>query len=119
MTALEDEENQRKGFVLVIYQVGTKGAANVCVTELLRKAPFMKGAMPIRLVAVHYCLDDSVIHTVLNLLQVVLGKQYQLRFRSHYGKPEWSPLLISFEGHDLTTCSYSQLQAPTWNRSTP
>jgi hypothetical protein len=80
--------------VLIIYEVGTKGVANGSVTELLMKAPIVKGVMPIRLVAVHYCLDDSVMHTVLNLLQVVLGKQYQHRFRSHYGKPENSQLFI-------------------------
>lgn len=61
----------------------------------------MKGVLPVRIVAVHYCLDDSVMHTVLNLLQVVLGKQYQLRFRHHYGKPEKSLLFIYFEGQEL------------------
>jgi hypothetical protein len=89
--------------VLAIYQVGMKGVANanVSTTELLMKAPMIKGCIPVRFVAIHYCLDDSVMHTVLNLLQVVLGKQYQLRFRSHYGKPAKSLLLIYFEGQEL------------------
>jgi len=86
MIALEsDEEMQRKGVVGILYNVGSTS------NGFQDAEVFMKGAkyfmsLPCRFAAMHYCFSDAVVLPFLSLLQLVIGKEGRLRFRTHFGK---------------------------------
>jgi hypothetical protein len=62
MTALEDEETQKVGIVL------------------LRKT------LPMRVVGMHYCYDSFKMRPMMSLAMLVMGATSRLRFRAHYGE---------------------------------
>jgi hypothetical protein len=54
-------------------------------------------SLPNRISAAHYCYDNPLILPALSLLQLLMGKENRIRFRSHYGKLcEFSPTYREF-----------------------
>lgn len=83
MTALEDEETQKKGIVLLGYNMGAKSVVDrpaVWAIEKLRKA------LPMRVVGMHYCYDSFKMRPMMSLAMLVMGATSRVRFRAHYGE---------------------------------
>jgi hypothetical protein len=87
MTMLEDEDAQRKGVVMINYNVGIgyyEDNINSDPRYKTKRANLL-GGVPCRPTAVHYCYDDARIRPALAAFQLFLGTYGRLRFRAHYG----------------------------------
>jgi hypothetical protein len=84
MNAMEDEETQRKGLVTISYAVGAD--KNVPLqSETLNKSGNLAMALPVRIVAMHYCYDDPRLNERISKFKLVVGTHTRLRFRVHFG----------------------------------
>lgn len=89
MAALvEDEEIQRKGIVVVLYDYKVAGGMRRC--NLLDSFMAFGKSVPIAIQAYHFCTtgSHSVIKPVLQMLQFAVGRHGRVRFRCHFGKKE-------------------------------
>lgn len=84
MAALEDEETQKRGFVIIAYYVGSRkqvdrrGSYNIA-----RLSSWM---LPMRAVGLHGCTDDPRQRTLMNLTVMIIGTNMRFRSRIHFGK---------------------------------
>jgi hypothetical protein len=82
---INDEEAQRKGLVLIIYNVGTFRMDEID-SDLMTHGVNYSASLPMRCVAVHYCFNDPRLLPVSSLFKLFLTKNARLRFRVHSGK---------------------------------
>lgn len=85
MAALEDEDNQRKGFVAVLYNLHLDKVDDR-YRELLTNASKINAGLPFRVVAVHYCYSNASLRPALALFKLTCSYNLRLRFRAHFGK---------------------------------
>ena len=85
MAMLDDESNQRKGFIFIVYNVGLQ-AMSTMDFELMRISSIMVYCLPARISALHYCFNDEKLRPAMAVAQAVVGTQMRIRFRSHSGK---------------------------------
>jgi hypothetical protein len=85
MTGLEDEEAQINGVVDILYCVGM-AEAHHSFLELLIQGSDMINELPFRMTGFHFCYSDSRLRPALSLVQMVIGQQMRLRFRTHFGE---------------------------------
>jgi hypothetical protein len=85
MTAIQDEETQKKGQVVVIY--------NVCDTwldtfdkSLYLGVAKLRFATPVRVVACHYCFTDPAFGAIIALISTAIEWHTRARTRLHKGK---------------------------------
>ena len=86
MIALEDVETQINGIVSLDYFVDFSGSESNFAEILLNGAPMLL-SLPYRYCAIHICHNELRLKTSLTLLQMVLGRQNRVRFRTHFGSP--------------------------------
>jgi hypothetical protein len=83
MAALEDEETQKHGFVIIAYYVG-------CRKQVDRRGSYnfarLASMMPMRAVGLHNCTDDPRQGTLMNLTRMIIGTSMRFRSRIHFGK---------------------------------
>ena len=83
MTALEDDETQKAGIVMVGYNIGPRRVMD-------RKAAFaiqsIRRYLPFYLASVHYCYDDFRSRPMMTVAMLVMGGTTRVRFRAHYGE---------------------------------
>jgi hypothetical protein len=81
-TSLEDEETQKRGMVFIAINV-----EHTAMTDRLKaiQAGYLTRTIPMRMVAVHFCVSQPMQHFSAILATMVLGVQIQLRTRVHYG----------------------------------
>ena len=79
MAALEEEvETQRKGIVLVAF-----GFPNVHIHHFAGRLRTVLLALPMRIVARHFCLLNHTVHPIVRLMLRLGGEEYGLRSRIH------------------------------------
>jgi hypothetical protein len=82
MAALEDEETQKAGIVMVGYNMGPNRIMD-------RKAAFsvqsVKRHLPCRIGSIHYCYDDFRFRPMMTVAMLIMGPVNRVRFRAHYG----------------------------------
>ena len=82
MTALNDEETQRKGIIIISYSVGAEKATDKdsawCIAHLCR-------ILPIPTSVFHGCSDNPEHRVALSVAQLSLGTQLRIRCRLHFG----------------------------------
>ena len=61
MVALEDEEVQKRGVVMILYEVDCRTFNAKLSTDMVRKTYVVKDGIPVRLAAFHYCYDNIAI----------------------------------------------------------
>ena len=83
MAALEDEDTQKAGVVMVGYNMGAKLELDCHAVWAIMK---LRRALPIRVVGMHYCYDDFKTRPMMSLAMLVMGSHGRMRFRAHYGK---------------------------------
>lgn len=88
MAALQDdEEAQRKGMVIVVYDCGNEELTSdhMSAAMVLLGVKFMK-ALPWRIRACHFCNSRNTLRRrAISWLQLFVGKEGRLRFRTHQG----------------------------------
>jgi hypothetical protein len=84
MTALQDEDAQERGFVFLMYHVG-RATFNRDL-NLLRKRTNLHAALPIRIVAAHVCMDDTLLRPYVAFACFVIRTKNRLRMRVHFGE---------------------------------
>jgi hypothetical protein len=90
MVVLEDEQAQRNGVVVVIYNVDAEN--NESLFQRAERAQYgmmsrrFSDGPPWRLTAVHYCYNNATIRPFLSISQQVIGREGRLRFLSHFGE---------------------------------
>ena len=84
MSAMRDEEAQRRGVVYVMY--------NYCQfkeeVEFQREIHQLRAALPQRTHAAHYCFNDYTLRPFVAGVRLFMDKTSRFRFRPHYGSPE-------------------------------
>jgi hypothetical protein len=83
MAALEDENTQKAGMVIVGYNMGPKRALDRQAVWGIQK---LRRVLPMRVVGMHYCYDDFKMRPMMTLAMLVMGSHGRMRFRAHYGK---------------------------------
>lgn len=85
MACLENEEDQRRGFVVIWYI--TRSAAPNHKFDPGLSWSFMKLrlVLPFRHESAHACFDDMKLRCAISLGIWISGSYGRVRFRSHYG----------------------------------
>eukprot|EP00934_Nitzschia_sp_Nitz4_P008950 Nitzschia sp. Nitz4//scaffold18_size181773//8608//10629//NITZ4_001890-RA/size181773-snap-gene-0.254-mRNA-1//1//CDS//3329539936//8940//frame0 len=85
MTALEDTQTQKRGIVLVGYNVGPNRVVD-------RKAVFAVLSvcrhLPMRIASIHYCYDDMKFRPMMTIAMLIMGATNRVRLRGHFGSPD-------------------------------
>jgi hypothetical protein len=86
MCASEDEETQQRGIAFVARIPGHIDNAS-CLDRLesARTMPPMFSALPVRLVAFHFCIETIAFAPIFNAAVTAFAKQIQVRVRAHHG----------------------------------
>jgi CRAL/TRIO domain len=84
MAALEDEETQRKGIVVLVWPKNEK-FSQVRKEFIWLLASSIKGAMPVRLAGIHMCQPPLFFRVVYPFAQLVLGERLRKRLMLHPG----------------------------------
>jgi hypothetical protein len=94
MVALQDEESQRRGFVMVYYGLGQKKLVRGRALEILKSW----WATPLRIVAGHFCSKTNAMHPAVRLMFYAMECNLFCRFRCHFGtNMECTYNLMTFE----------------------
>ena len=80
-SALEDDEIQRRGMVMIVYDVGAMLPADQ--TTAFNFGKLMSFILPIRIAGFHICSNEP--QRVTALRKLLLGSQSRLRTRCHDG----------------------------------
>lgn len=85
-TARDSEETQKKGWVVVIYNVGRKGPP--IKLNLIKALYSNRLTVPHRMLGFHQCYDDKALRPLVSGIRYVLDKQARIRCRIHFGDQE-------------------------------
>ena len=87
MSALEDEETQKKGFVMIGYSHNKQGGIDRRVTW---ETASLTWTLPMKLMAIHGCCDNPNQKLILQLATLLIGEHNRYRYRIHCGTfPCW------------------------------
>eukprot|EP00980_Cylindrotheca_fusiformis_P022430 scaffold9290_cov107-Cylindrotheca_fusiformis.AAC.8 len=78
MSAVEPEEAQKTGIVVVVYNVDCKGSTKSYGSRL-------RQVLPIRFGSIHFCLNDEREYERMHLPIRSLGSDARSRYRKHFG----------------------------------
>jgi hypothetical protein len=84
MTALIDEETQKKGVVVVVYNV-TPNWSEGLDSELYEGVARVKNSTPVRTACVHYCFMDPAFGALIKLVSMTMERHTRIRTRLHRG----------------------------------
>ena len=82
---LEDVETQKRGVVNVFYNVDLGQTEQSYFDVWTRAKRIIDDSLPYRSKATHYCYNNPLLHPALSLLQMIMGKENRIRFKTHYG----------------------------------
>ena len=105
MSFLRDEEIQRNGIVICIFNVG-KSRMGFEQVPFIRSVHKIRGSVPMRLLAAHYCYDDPLFYSLMVIVTMFAGSRLRARFKAHYG-------MISISPFSLWACA-SRFWMLTW-----
>ena len=83
LTALEDAETQKRGFVVILYHMGPMRSD--IDPELPREGPISGQWLPVRFCAIHLCMDNPMMKVIAKVMLVAAGQEFRSRFRLHEG----------------------------------
>ena len=84
MTALQDEETQKKGIVMIIYNV-SENWTKYFDPKALKKVAQLRQVMPTKLASMHYCYLDPAFGAVINLIVRTVQRNIRTRTKLHSG----------------------------------
>ena len=80
----EDEENQKRGLVLLVMQMGSLDLSGASLT-LTREIPRLQDWLPLRVCALHFCSDDRLTGFLFRAAGVGVPEESRARLRYHVG----------------------------------
>ena len=93
MTLAEDESVQRNGVVLLFYTLGATLLEKVHL-EYFMNSKSMTTSLPMRAGGFHFCYDDATLRPLVVTIQTILGRNWRVRSRVHYGKADKRSIYI-------------------------
>jgi hypothetical protein len=113
-TAAEDEETQKQGVVIVLYDVGQQSAQGSSYNRnsASRIPALATWSVPLRVTAIHVCYSGSTFGPFLALAGMMCEKQSRSRLRIHNSGEECSCLLL-LSTFIILVFSYSVIVART------
>ena len=86
MAAVEDEETQKRGFVVLFHFVGSTLVSGIASDITLGKmSASLLSCLPIKFTSIHICFDDPRFRIMNALLMLQMGRERRVRLRMHYG----------------------------------
>lgn len=83
MSLMQDEEDQKKGVVCVLYHMEElKKDDNLLLAKMGGKYAHL--GVPDRVVGAHFCFSHESVRTMATGLQLILNESYRRRFRTHF-----------------------------------
>lgn len=98
-TALREEETQKKGIVLVLYNVGPK--SGILTLGLVKKLHSMRLSIPHKMLGMHFCFDDKTLRPMASGFRYFLDHRTRNRFRAHYGDEQKAMFQLQTFGIDI------------------
>lgn len=87
MSAMDDEETQKRGVVCVVYNVEPKSPVANDPRIYLNVYQLLP-TIPIRMMGAHYCVQDSNLRQFMSSIRVAMSREVRLRSRVHHGSHE-------------------------------
>lgn len=84
MSALEDEETQKKGIVCVVYNVEPRSALSNDPQIYLNVYKLLP-SLPMKMMGAHYCVQDAHLRLFMSSIRVAMSREVRLRSRVHHG----------------------------------
>jgi hypothetical protein len=84
MSLIEDEESQKKGIVIIIYNMGDFSFDQFDRFGLQISARSLLDT-PMKIVSMHHCFRDGRLRFILNFIFNLLGSELQARIKLHQG----------------------------------
>ena len=85
-TTLRDEETQRKGCVVLIYNDGVMPKREELMT--LKRVHHIRQGIPKKVVGAHYCYTDSALRPFVAGMRLFMEQEIRKRMKPHYGTHE-------------------------------
>ena len=89
MTAMEDEETQRRGIVCIFYPGGNNEYDMLENNRILYEALYGSYALPVYIAGVHFCFEHTNALPVASMIMNGAGRHTRTRFRFHQGTSAW------------------------------
>ena len=87
MSAAEDEDVQKKGLVLLGYNIDSIAAFQTeAVKGVILNQQYITKAVPLRFSVFHYLYNSPALRVAMSLTLTLLGRELRLRFRDHFGE---------------------------------
>jgi hypothetical protein len=84
MSALEDEETQKKGIVCVVYNVEPRSKLAKDPRIYLNVYKLLP-SIPMKMMGAHYCVQDAHLRQFMSSIRVAMSREVRLRSRVHHG----------------------------------
>mmetsp|Transcript_20305 Transcript_20305/g.49792 ORF Transcript_20305/g.49792 Transcript_20305/m.49792 type:complete len:465 (-) Transcript_20305:357-1751(-) len=84
MRMAEEPSSKKYGMVLVYYLSSTLSNDNRHIEFYYRSNLIVKG-VPFVVKGNHFCFDNEIFRPIMSAMQLAIGKEMRLRFRSHFG----------------------------------
>jgi hypothetical protein len=94
----EDEENQKRGLVLILFQMGSMDVSSSSRT-LARELPRVLSWLPLRVCALHYCTDDDFV--AFSFRAAVVGGPADVRARHRCHNGTYTEIMYSLLGYGI------------------
>ncbi len=115
---VRDIDAQKLGMVAIRYCVDAK-IFDSSDAEYKRSASFLPGALPLKVMAYHFCYNNPMAIPVMSVTQMLIGMAWRVRFRAHYGKQDAILYHCRDEGLSHTSsrlfCGMYVLSHDLWN----
>ena len=98
MILAEDEENQKRGLVLIAFQMGSMDLGRASST-LTREHPRVQSWLPIRACALHLCTNDKITGFLFRAAVVGAPADTRARYRFHSGT--YTEIMYSLLGYGI------------------
>ncbi len=84
MSAVEDEETQKRGVAVIVYKVGgfvrgKTGPIN------LSQGCWIQHSLPFKMCSLHLCFNDSAFRFIVNITMHFFSEEAKARAKMHYG----------------------------------
>ena len=94
----EDEENQKRGLVLILFQMGSMDVSSASRT-LARELPRVLNWLPLRVCALHYCTDNDFV--AFSFRAAVVGGPADVRARHRCHNGTFTEIMYSLLGYGI------------------
>ena len=115
MSALEDEETQRRGMACIIYGVGDVSITDTDLKTVVQGA-WVQSVVPAKTCSLHHCISDTSIRRFINVSMMFFDEQTKARAKMHHGTSK--KLSVSEFIGDFAHDVFLVEKARMWNVST-